>query len=353
MNEDEKSPTQGALPDTRTEEAKKKDYKIEEIIASFAPVNWQKKKKYRTFPIFDQDGSGSCVAQTGRKMLGVYTFLKGGGFVPLSAAHIYQRRANKPAGGMAGDDVFKIMQNGTTLEILAPGEKMTDTQMDAVKVSDFDVQVGRPFKIGAYLQVPVKDIETVASLIQETGKAVMVWFYFKNSEWTARPKVTDPNLDLYAPSTARHSVAAVDFTLTDDGKKALVIDDSWGPNAGNGAGQRIIDEDFYNARNWYTAHFMNFAFEDVEPEKPHYTFNRDLEFSANPTVADPDVVALQNILKYENLFPTNVESTGYFGAITKVAVGKFQEKYSIAMPADLGYGRVGPKTRAKLNAIYS
>src|SRR5690606_38497789 len=100
------------------------------------------------------------------------------------------------------------------------------------------------------------------SIIQETGKAVMVWFYFEYNEWTARPKVLNPGLDLYGANTARHSVAAVDFTLTEDGKKALVIDDSWGPGAGNGAGQRIVDEDFFMARNWYRGHFQNLKFED-------------------------------------------------------------------------------------------
>lgn len=365
----------GALIDTRPPEAKAKDYRFDELVTFAAPVNWVKKKpsEYRKFPIFDQGRSGSCVAQTGKKQLGVYTSLKTGAFVPLSASHIYQRRVNKPDGGMGGDDVFKIMQKGTTLSMFAADEKMTDAQMDEVSVSAFEASIGEAFKIGNYMVVNTKDIDLIASIIQETGKAVMVWFYFTGKEWTARPKVIDTNLPLGGEKTLRHSVAAVDFTLTDDGKKALVIDDSWGPSAGNGAGQRVIDEDFFRARNWFAAHFMNFAFEDQTqpgpdpaPARPRHTFKRQLDFIEwNEEKGEPadhekhinqmgDVIWLQDILKYEGLFPVNVDSSGYYGAVTAKAVLAFQRKYNVAPEAEIGplEGRtVGPKTRAQLNKL--
>lgn len=47
--------------------------------------------------------------------------------------------------------------------------------------------------------------------------------------------------------------------------------------------------------------------------------------------------------------------TTFFGAMTEAAVQKFQAKYGIVSsgtPATTGYGAVGPKTRAKLNALY-
>lgn len=43
--------------------------------------------------------------------------------------------------------------------------------------------------------------------------------------------------------------------------------------------------------------------------------------------------------------------TGYFGAATVRAVGRFQIRYGIATAGGSGYGIVGPKTRAKLNAL--
>lgn len=43
------------------------------------------------------------------------------------------------------------------------------------------------------------------------------------------------------------------------------------------------------------------------------------------------------------------KETDRLGPLTVKAVQKFQEKYNIAKPGEPGYGRVGPKTRAKIN----
>lgn len=345
----------GVTPDTP---------QFKEIVASAAPVVWVKKKpgEIRKFPIFNQGDSGSCVAQTGKKMLGVYVQGKTGAFVPLSASHIYQRRSNKPGSGMIGINAFEIMQQGTTLSAFAPDENLHDEQMDAVDVNEFEKQVALAFKAGKPIVLPTKDIDTIASVIQATGKAVMVWFYFRSFEWTAHPNIQDVGLDLTGPLTLRHSVAAVDFTLTDDGKKALIIDDSWGPSAGNGAGQRTIDEDFFKTRNWFAAYFMNFAYEEATPTPPStgHQFLKLLEFiplDSHGNISDlpknaaqhDDVVALQDILRKDGVFPVNVSSTGYFGAVTKQAVKDYQLKHLIATASDPGFGTVGPKTRAYLN----
>ena len=296
------------------------------------PVVWVEKPQdqWRKFPISNQNGSGSCVAFTLRKLYGVYLWLKTGVWVDLSASHIYQRRINRPGAGMGGTDVFTIGQKGTTLEQFAPSENMTDSQMDSVNVIPFMERIGETFKLGTYVVVSPTDIDTIASIIQKTGKAVMVWFYYRNDEWTDVPTIKYSDVDRYAPSTARHSVSAVDFTLY-QGKKALIIDDSWGlAYAMNG--QRVITEDFFNARNFFAAHFQNFAFEEATILKPSY---------------NTSVKSLQDCLKFEGLFPTNVESTGVYGPITTKAVKAFQLKYGIDQ-----VGTVGPITRAKLLSLY-
>jgi peptidoglycan hydrolase-like protein with peptidoglycan-binding domain len=94
---------------------------------------------------------------------------------------------------------------------------------------------------------------------------------------------------------------------------------------------------------------MNFQFaESVDPNKPIYTFANDLKFSATVTYGNPDIVALQNCLKYLGLFPINTESTGYFGALTKKGVMDFQKKYGF-----IPDGVVGKITRSKLNELFS
>jgi len=342
--------TSGAIIDDRTDEEKAKDYKFEELVTSATPVDWKEKaqSEWRRFPIFNQDGSGSCVAQTMAKMMGILYWLKNDLYVHFSATHIYQRRVNKPQAGMAGVDAFTVAQKSATLEELVPSQNMNDSQMDAVEIDKYKDDVGKIFKIGNYITLPTKDIESVASVIQVTKKPVMVWFFFEGNEWNKPLPTINNDVDIYAPTTNRHSVTAIDFTLY-KGKKALIIEDSWGPQYGMN-GQRIITEDFFKKRNFFAAYTMNFDFDDwAEVQKPKHTFNVDLEFGQT----NDEIKVLQDVLKYEGLFPLNTDSTGYYGAITKKSVEEFQLRYSVADATTPGFGRVGPKTRRKLNELYS
>lgn len=346
-----KKPGTGANLDTRSDKEKVRDYKFEEIVAAVNPVNWMEKpqSQWRTFPIFNQDGSGSCVAQTMAKLLGILYWIKNQIYVHFSATHIYQRRANRPNSGMAGVDAFNVAREGVTLEELVPSQGLTDAQMDGLQIPQYKKDVGEVFKIGNFVKLPSKDIETIASVIQTTGKAVMVWFYFKIDEWTNQPEIKDPILDMNAPTTARHSVSAVDYFLK-NGKKCLLIEDSWGPGYALG-GRRIITDDFFKERNWFAAYPMNFAFDNPAPEKPRYLFTKTIQFGDK----DPDVKALQDILKYEGFFPQNADSTGYYGAITSKGVLQFQTKHKVDAQSvlELLAGRtVGPMTIRKLNEIY-
>lgn len=372
-----KQPGTGANIDTRSEEEKSKDYHFAELVTSAAPVVWTTKPpaQWRKFPIYNQNGSGSCVAQTMAKLMGILYFLKNGVYVHFSATHIYQRRSNKPSGGMSGIEVFKIAQQGVTLEELSPSQGMTDDQMTNAKIDDYKVKVGEIFKIGNYIVLPLKDIETVASVIEQTGKGVMIWTYWKNDEWTEIPSIKYPGLSEYEPGVGRHSTAVVDYTLY-EGEKAIIIDDSWGTSYGK-AGQRVIKESFFKERNFFAAYPMNFAFDDQTqpspqpqptPGKPKYTFTQPLVFipwdNANnqPTNTishenqKSDVKALQDILKYEGFFPVNVDSTGYYGSVTAGAVLEWQLKYSVDDVATLNslMGRnFGPKSMIKMNSLYS
>lgn len=342
----------GANIDTRPKELKIKDFEFKETVASTSPVIWIEKlqSNWRKFPIFNQDGSGSCVAQTRAKELGVLRWLKDDVYIHFSATHIYQRRANKTEAGMGGVDSGEIIKNGVTLEILVPSQNMSDAQMDGVKIEAYKTEVGKVFAVSNYLEDPVKDIETIASIIQTTGKAVMIWFFFETPEWTERPKVINPNLTVEQGN--RHSVTAVDFTLI-NGKKCLIIEDSWGSSYGL-AGQRVIDEDFFKARNWYASHLISFKFDEQTLPKPKYIFSKTLEFGQTTN----DIKVLQDILKYEGLFPTNIESSGYYGAITAKGVFSWQIKHNVAPKSELeaitpNGGRVGNKTITKLNEIYN
>jgi len=341
----------GALLDIRPAIEKEKDYKFEEIVSSANPVTWVEKPRdqWRKFPIFDQNGSGSCVAQTMAKLLGIMYFLKNQVYVHFSATHIYQRRVNKPNAGMGGVDALDIARKGVTLEVLALSQKMTDSQMDETVIEKYKEDVGEVFKIGNYVQLP-QDIETVASTIQTTGKGVMVWFFFKYDEWTDVPTIKNNTLTVASPTAVRHSVTAVDWTIY-KGKKAIIIEDSWGEQYGLG-GQRVITEDFFKARNFFSAYPITFKFEEGDiPQTPKYSFGTVMKFGET----NGDIKVLQDILKFEGMFPLNVESTGYYGAITAKAVLIWQRFWEVASESELSslQGKLcGAKTLAKLNEIY-
>lgn len=82
---------------------------------------------------------------------------------------------------------------------------------------------------------------------------------------------------------------------------------------------------------------------------PSYVFTKSLKRGS----ANADVTALQKLLALNpSLYPEGLV-TGYFGAATGAALGRFQVKYNIAQVGEAGYGTVGPKTRIVLNSLKS
>lgn len=77
-----------------------------------------------------------------------------------------------------------------------------------------------------------------------------------------------------------------------------------------------------------------------------------LDFGSRGT----NVTSLQVYLKDNPSFYSEGLVTGYFGALTRAAVQRFQAFYGIVSsgtPASTGYGRVGPMTLAKINLLIS
>lgn len=331
MNIFKSSYKSGIVDDWRTPEEKAKDYHIKETVAALEPVNWIEKAPadWRRFEIRDQDGSSTCVAQTAAKILGICHYLNKGYYPNLSASFIYQRRANKPGEGMGGVDVWEIVKDsGTVLEELMKSQNINEKAVDIVKEQPVYKDIATVFSIKNYLAIDT-DIDSIASVIQKTKKPVMVWFSFAYDEWTDVPTIKKGG-------SLRHSVTAVDYTLY-KGKKALIIEDSWG-DFGEFNGQRVITEDFMS-RCFYAAYPIAFKYEPDTTGKPVFK---------ESTIESETIKSLQDCLKWEGFFPTNVESTGYFGSITKSALIKFQTKYGL--PA---YGYFGSMTKAKLKELFS
>lgn len=352
----------GVLPDTRTPEEKARDYRFEEFASAFPEAKWAEKKidDFAFYERRDQANSDTCVAQTAAKMMGILVKQRTGKYFPFSATFPYQKRFNKPAGGMAMWDIFKLMQEGgMTFEQFMPSQNMSEAEITKEKGVDFHDEIAPLFKIGMYAYAPA-DIETIAAIVQ-AGNPVMLFVYANRDEYTLMPKIKNPSLN---PSTAaiRHSITAVDTVLY-KGKKCLVIDDSWGiiniktstedEKKLKERGQRLFDADWISKRVYAVGYISDQAFKwdtGVLPIPPSMTaFNSDLEFG----MQSDEVKRMQDFLKAQGHFPLNVTSTGGYYGITMQAVQKFQLKHGIAAEGDAGFGRFGPKTRAKANSIIS
>lgn len=347
----------GVTKDPRSEVEREKDYKHCEIASGEKriKVEWIEKSpdKFRKFPIRNQDGSSSCVAQSIAKILGINNYNEAGEFVELSAKDVYSRRANEGE-GMWGVDALNIAINyGATLEKLFPSQNMDEERMnDMSTMRKYYFNVGRIFRGKNFVTLPF-DIDLIGEQIQKRNKGVLLFFKFNRDEWRDIPKVQDGEPLLH------HAVVGVDTTMV-DGEKAIVIDDSWGEFYGL-KGQRIITESFLKERITFAAYIVDLQndwmeIEDKEDEqKPKHFFSKRLKFSTNFNV-DEDVKALQRVLIYEGMFPVNVDVTGYYKSITRKAVLEFQFKYKVADDKELYEldGReVGEKTIKKLNELYN
>jgi hypothetical protein len=92
-----------------------------------------------------------------------------------------------------------------------------------------------------------------------------------------------------------------------------------------------------------------------QPLTASYVFNKPLSQGTR----HQDIKRLQQLLNSDDDTKVSLsgpgslgQETDYFGPATVKAIGKFQKKYGIAKPGQIGYGTFGPNTRAKLNALF-
>lgn len=343
----------GVAEDTRPAEAKAKDWQYEET-ASAMPVMWQERTEGQgeLFSRRDQNGSSSCMAQSGVKMLGIENFNEEGIYEELSATPIYQNRANKPAQGMWQQDCLSLLCKPLScLESQVPSQKLSESQMDAsYPITPEETATAEKYRAGGYAFIPV-DIDKVASILAQK-KGVQLMVFFMADEWWNQPNNTPTlihtDLTNGDSRSLRHGICATDYFLL-NGKKCLLIEDSAVTSSENG--QRILTEDFFNARCFSAGYLLPLSNNHSIVNKPKYTFNHPIEFGNTGA----DVVALQNILKFEGFFSPLIPSTGYFGSISAQALKKWQIAHGIddfANETNLTKIRVGSKTILELNKNY-
>lgn len=89
------------------------------------------------------------------------------------------------------------------------------------------------------------------------------------------------------------------------------------------------------------------------PTNFHYVWKDIMNYGDSE---NPSVVAMQKAFKILGVFPREVQETGNYFNITRLAVLQFQKRYSIASPQEIAFldGKVvGPKTLKKLNELFA
>jgi len=347
----------GVIEDSRPPEEKRKDYQAEEVFGD-APLIWidwnewkmkpENQKMLTDFQIYNQDGSGSCVANAAALILSIQNYQEEGRFFKFSTRDIYSRRSNKPNAGMIIQNMAEIItKRGATLDYLLPADQLNEAQMN--DLSDYKPSyeaVGQIYKAANYLFVAAS-IDKVAQILAK-GDPVGLGVAFGNGEWAKEV----PTIEMPLGQTPwRHEIAALPKGFfTYNGKRAILIQDSWGVNTGLN-GRRILTEDWFTDRVFspiYFGNLNNLAILNGGIEKPKYEFKNDLGYG----MKNSEVAMLQRCLGYWKdadgyLFPLTQEPTGHFGGLTLKAVKRFQALYGIEQT-----GFVGPITRAKLNEIF-
>lgn len=335
-----KSDFVGVLPDNRTEQERAKDWDAEELASSatLTPVFRKVKKNgWRKYTVRDQDGSGSCVSQALAKGFEVVYKLMTGKTIVFSATPIYQKRSNRPAEGMYIHDAFKIaVDHGTCPESYCPSQKMTNEQMDAAKLPDNIDEISNFVDAVAYGAI-AKDFDYVAGWVEKFG-FVHLHIAADRKSWSrAFPRLGSLNRGI------RHAIAVVD-AVTYEGVQYLVIEDSWG-EFGEFVGQRLLSREVFNDMYTSAAGFTVLQY-DVKKKK-FAQFTTFMEMGQR----SPEIARLQDYMRSRGFFPSNIESTGFYGRLTALAVYNFQIARKVASPIVLNKNKGKFCHAATLNAI--
>lgn len=316
--------------DNQTSEQKDKNYSLSEVCLAPAPVIWTERdsSQWKTVPtIRDQDGSGSCVCQTYATELAIIFEQKYGVWRDFSATYPYQQRSQPMQSGCTSVDIYTIFPKlGNLFERDMPSQLMNDSAMMAIKKEKYFDDIAKPFKVFR-ISSPL-DFETCASTVQATGKGVMIWVKFHPEEWTDTPTIGNK------PPTSGHSITVIDAFLV-NGKKYLLIVDSWGKNYAI-KGYRLISEEYFAARCFITSFLKTFEIQNNEVQpfgRPHF---------------DGSIISAQKCFKWEGFFGANLPEIENWGPITRKACIDFQLRYNIE-PA---LGNFGPITQELLYKLY-
>lgn len=335
----------GILPDNRPKEEQEKNYDSREL--DMGETKWLTKKEAvknaKAYVSRNQYSKSSCVPSS------ICNALWNTERVVLSDEYLYSQRINKPQEGCYWYDIGNLVVNQGVCERSVMPEVRTETEANAIKITDDQRNNAKKAKQKSYLFIENPNTDTIAQWIN-SGIPVAFSFYSNSPEWAVEfPSVIDPKL-IIEKAGINHAICAIPNTAyKEDGKKFFIITDS--AHFGK-IFIRHLSEGFTYDRAKHGMIFMDLEYEekdDIPENVKGYHFVRDLTIGS----IGNDVNKLQCYLQYKGFFPKNTAPTFYFGGLTRQAVKDYQQESASTILTPLGLakgtGYFGEATRNFIN----
>jgi hypothetical protein len=356
----EKNHYNGVLPDPNPEAVKEGYLKHEEIfggLATVTPFQWEEEPiyfqagcKWPQYPMQNQNTTSQCVRYSTEHALAIQrVVLEGKPFVFNSPDYGYRLRSNYPSPGMFYADNARIETTIGTCSLSLCPQATTEDASNALVITPAMQKDALTRKVDAFFFLTNIDdmawaIKTFGAIITSVGSN-----YAEYNDHT-NPKADIP---LYNGQvvTFGHSLAGK-YAHLYQGVKSIIIDDSCHEATDVWGGQRLFTEDFLSKRMSGAGYFLQLEYKPIPLASPFKPFTVPL---MKGTMSNEDVVQLQNILKVEGLFPSNVPSSGNYLEITRQAVLSWQMKYNVDTPEALDSNNgveFGQKSILVANALY-
>ena len=322
----------GIAEDPRNKLQKSLDWKHEDIFPTGLPYVWKefKESDIPQYTIRNQNGSGSCVAFSVCKALGINNLKEKGKYVDLRPEFIYTKRTNDGS-GMYPQQAFSLAcKHGAPEDPTLKGDNLNDAQMNAYAATAEETEQALKYRGKNYVMINKDDVDEIAKVIEQ-GHTPCFLVRCDISEWTPEPVV---NLTKSYPFNINHEIPAI-YAGMKGGVKTIVINDSWGSSYGRN-GLRYLSEDFIKTRVVEVGYIVDLPDELIPPP---FKFNKNLYLG----MRNVDVLQLQKRLVKEGF--AGFVPTGYFGYLSSVAIMKYQKSKGISPQFPI----CGPQTRNALN----
>ncbi len=317
----------GIALDTRSNKEIKKDWNAKDLVSGYIkePI-FKTINNINEIPLYfrrDQDGSGSCVAQSLAKLIEVILLKKKGIHYKFSATPIYQKRSNKPEGGMIGQDAMDIVVKFfTCLEEMVKSENMNDSMMDSLPVDvnqllSFTATFFKENNISfSYFVDNSPTFNEMAQYVENEGGAIA----FISSDYQNWCKDRPTNID--NKRTIGHSTCYHEL-INMNGEDLIVLDESWGKYSTSemgDRGQRLMDKDTFEGTAFFVGVLVLHEYKENKVDYSKYVSLPIMQYKDNK----PQVQDLQQMLLEYGSFPSNIGKDNNFGNQTRKALLKWQ-----------------------------